>query len=158
MICPRGLALAMVLLLGWASRSVAQPVAVPNGFVTTVHGDSVYAVEPYGGFGMETIQVPFAGTFWLDRFGMVHATEPAQPLPSVAARRPGTKTTGTAASRRVSKSGARLPTGSLEWSGSSGVVLYAPWLRYQSYGSGYGRGPYGSTDCGIMYKGMWLGY
>jgi hypothetical protein len=158
MICSRGLTLAIVVFLGWTSQTIAQPVVVLNGFVTTGYGDSIYANEPYGGFGMETIQVPLAGTFWVDRFGMVHATEPAQPLPRVAARRPGTKTTGTAASRRVWKTGARLPAGSLEWSGSSGVVLYSPWLRYQSYGSGYGRGPYGNTDCGIMYKGMWLGY
>ena len=34
------------------------------------------------------------------------------------------------------------------------VVLYSPALRYQSYGGGYGRGPYGTVDCGMMYKGM----
>ena len=38
-----------------------------------------------------------------------------------------------------------------------GVVLYSPALRYQNYGGGYGRGPYGSIDCGMMYKGMSLG-
>jgi hypothetical protein len=157
MIGPRGLALAMVIFLGWASRSAAQSVDDAYATVTTGYSYFIYA-EPYGGFGMETIQVPLVGTFWLDRFGMSHATQSAQPLPRVAARRPVAKTTGTAANRRISKSGARLPTGSLQWPGASGVVLYSPWLRYQSYGSGYGRGPYGNEDCGIMYKGMWLGY
>jgi hypothetical protein len=75
----------MVLFLGWASRSVAQPVGVPDGVVTTAYGESIYAIEPYGGFGMETIQTPFVGAFWLDRFGMIHATEPAELLlPAVA--------------------------------------------------------------------------
>ena len=108
---------------------------------------------------METIQAPLAGTFWLDRFGMVHATEPAQPLPRVARATP--RNQNDRQRRRAAgfrRPGARLPTGSLQWPGSSGVVLYSPWLRYQSYGSGYGRGPYGNADCGIMYKGMWLGY
>ena len=31
------------------------------------------------------MQIPLAGAFWLDRFGMIHANEPAQPLPRIAA-------------------------------------------------------------------------
>lgn len=133
-------------------------VADPNRSVATSYGDSIYQIEPYGGFGLETMRTPLAGTVWLDRFGMVHTTEPAKPLPRVAPRRPGTKAIGAAASRRVSQTPAPLPTGSLRWTGSSAVVLYSPSLRYQSYGGGYGRGPYGNVDCGIMYKGMSLGY
>jgi hypothetical protein len=133
-------------------------VARTSGSVATDYANSIYQIEPYGGFGLETMQTPFAGTVWLDRFGMVRATEPAQPMPRLAARGPGTKATSPAARRQVSRTGARLPSGSLHWPGSSGVVLYSPGLRYQSYGGGYGRGPYGNIDCGIMYKGMSLGY
>ena len=158
MIGSRGLTLTLVLLLGWASRSSAQTVADARVSVATIYNKYIYAIEPNGGFGLETIQIPFAGAFWLDQFGLVHAIEPAQPLPRIAARRSAPKSIVAPASHRVSKTGARLPTGSLAWPGASGVVLYSPWLRYQSYGSGYGRGPYGNADCGIMYKGMWLGH
>ena len=54
--------------------------------------------------------------------------------------------------------GHQRPTWSLDWAGASGVLLYSPELRYQNYGGPYGNGPYGSIDCGMMYKGMWLGY
>ena len=56
-------------------------------------------------------------------------------------------------SRAAAQSQYPLPTGSLDWPAANGVILYSPALRYQTYGDGYGRGPYGSVDCGIMYKG-----
>ena len=148
----------MGFLVSWASQSGAQTVVDRNGSVRTRYGDSVYQSEPYGGFGLESVQTPFAGSVWVDQFGFLHFTAPAQPSPRVSAVRPRPKATGSAASRRVSPTKNRLPTGSLYWPGSSGVILYSPGLRYQSYGGGYGLGPYGSIDCGIMYKGMSLGY
>ena len=35
---------------------------------------------------------------------------------------------------------------------------YTPYSRYQSYESGYGRGPYGSGFYSGYYKGFPLGY
>jgi hypothetical protein len=158
MICSRGLALAIVLLLTIASRSGAQTEVNRNASARIAYRDSVRPIEPYGGFGLEAMRTPISDRIWVDRFGMVHATEPAGPVPVLTRRRPRTKVSGAAAGRPVSQTGSRLPTGSLDWPGSSGVILYSPGLRYLSYGGGYGFGPYGSVDCGIMYKGMWLGY
>jgi hypothetical protein len=59
---------------------------------------------------------------------------------------------------RTARVGYQLPTGSLNWPGASRVLLYSPALRYENYGGGYGRGPYGTIDCGMMYHGMSLGY
>jgi hypothetical protein len=89
---------------------------------------------------------------------MVHTTEPAQPPAAVTPRRRAAKLDISQTSRRSSKTANSLPTGSLSWPGSNNVILYSPGLRKQGYGGGYGLGPYGSIDCGIMYKGMWLGY
>jgi hypothetical protein len=158
MICPRGLTLAMVLLLGSAWRSVAQTVVSRNASVRTIYRESVHPIEPYGGFGLEAMRTPISGRVWVDRFGMVHKTDPAGPEPVLAPRRSRTKVNGVPAGRRVSQTASRLPTGSLDWPGARDVILYSPGLRYLSYGGGYGFGPYGSVDCGIMYKGMWLGY
>jgi hypothetical protein len=158
MICPRGLTLAMIFLLGSASRSGAQTVVDRNGSSRTTYGEFVYPIEPNGAFGLEAMRTPISGRLWVDRFGMVHRTDPAGSEPVLAPRRVRTKGNGALGGRRVSKTGSRLPTGSLEWPATGGLLLYSPGLRYQSYGGGYGFGPYGSVDCGIMYKGMWLGY
>jgi hypothetical protein len=52
----------------------------------------------------------------------------------------------------------QLPTGSLYWSGANSGILYSPAMRYQTYGGGYARSPYGAVDHSIMYKGWELGY
>ena len=52
----------------------------------------------------------------------------------------------------------QLPVGQLYWPDSYMTPNYGPWSRYQSYGSGYGRGPYGSSFYGGYYKGFLLGY
>ena len=52
----------------------------------------------------------------------------------------------------------QLPQGQLYWPGSYMTPNYVPLNRYQSYGSGYGRGPYGSDFYGGYYKGFLLGY
>jgi hypothetical protein len=97
-----------------------------------------------------------AGGFFVDRFGMVHAT------PNFGAARPthASRTQaspGRAASRRgVAKPSYQLTTGSLYWPAGNEVMLYSPLARYQTYGDGYGLGPYGAADHGIMYKGWSL--
>jgi hypothetical protein len=52
----------------------------------------------------------------------------------------------------------QLPTGQLYWPGSYMTPGYVPFSRYQSYGSGYGRGPYGSNFYGGYYHGYLLRY
>jgi len=181
MIGLRGLTLAMVFGLCWAHTSSGQVVGDPLQSGTSPYADYIYQIESYGGFGLDTMQAPVAGAFWLDRFGLLQGPVPVQPvsvqaIPSVAPRRARTKPlpvqptprvtprrartrpANSAASGRVSPARYSLPTGSLAWPAERDVVLYSPELRYQSYGGGYGRGPYGAVDCGMMYKGMQLGY
>jgi hypothetical protein len=152
-----GLSVAVVFAIGWASPAEAQKVADPYGWDAAVYGVSPYRIEPYGGFGLETMQTPFMGTVVLDRFGLVHGTPLAQPSRGEKEPRPRGKTSAAVPSGRAARVGFQLPTGSLNWAGASRVVLYSPALRYQNYGGGYGRGPYGTIDCGIMYKGWSLG-
>jgi hypothetical protein len=181
MIGLRGLTLALVFWLCWAHASSAQMVGDPLQNGPNPYADYIDQIEPNGGFGLDTMQAPVAGAFWLDRFGLLQGPVPveqapmqpiptvatrrartkpasAQPSPGVAPRRARTKPANRAASRRVSQPAYSLPTGSLAWPAARDVVLYSPELRYQSYGGGYGRGPYGALDCGMMYKGMQLGY
>ena len=124
----------------------------------SLDGESLAHFEPYGGFGLETIQTPIAGTVMLDRFGLVHRAPHREPSLRIPAPRPRSRSSGSRPAARTARIGYQLPTGSLDWTGTSGVVLYSPALRYQNYGGGYGRGPYGSMDCGMMYHGMSLGY
>jgi hypothetical protein len=51
-----------------------------------------------------------------------------------------------------------LPQGQIYWPGSFMAPSYTPLSRYQTYGSGYGRGPYGSGFYSGYYKGFSLGY
>jgi hypothetical protein len=105
------------------------------------------------------MQRPLLGSVVMDRFGLVHGPMDARPAPPPPQPpRSRTKTGRTTASGRVVPTRYPLPTGSLNWPGASGVVLYSPADRYQNYGGGYGRGPYGSIDCGMMFRGMALGY
>jgi hypothetical protein len=48
----------------------------------------------------------------------------------------------------------QLPTGQLYWPGSFMAPAYTPFSRFQSYGSGYGVSPYGSSFYGGYYKGF----
>lgn len=50
----------------------------------------------------------------------------------------------------------QLPVGQLYWPGSYVAPNYTPFSRYQNYGSGYGRGPYGSNFYGGYYHGYLL--
>jgi hypothetical protein len=153
-----GLSFVVVLSIGPASPAQAQKVADPyRRGAAAAYGDSPYRIEPFGGFGLETMQTPFVGTVVLDRFGLVHGSPLAQPSRGVRVARPRGKASGAASTGRAARVEHQLPTGSLNWAGAGGVVLYSPALRYQNYGGGYGRGPYGSIDCGMMYKGWSLG-
>jgi hypothetical protein len=49
---------------------------------------------------------------------------------------------------------AQLPQGQLYWPGSNIAPGYAPFSRYQTYGSGYTQSPYGSNFYGGYYKGF----
>jgi len=51
-----------------------------------------------------------------------------------------------------------LPQGQINWPGSYLAPGYTPFTRYQSYGSGYGYGPYGSGFYGGYYKGFPMSY
>jgi hypothetical protein len=153
-----GLVLFTVFSIGSSAPAEAQIAAELKGSGASTYGIGLDQIEPYGGFGLETMQTPFVGTVVVDRFGMLHGTALAQPLPGVTAARPHIKGNRYSTSGRAARAGYSLPTGSLNWAGANGVILYSPALRYQNYGGGYGRGPYGSIDCGMMFKGMSLGY
>jgi hypothetical protein len=153
-----GLTLAMVAVLVWPSTTQAQTAADPYRMEASAYGDDLDRVEPYGGFGLENVQNVPAGSVWMDRFGMLHGTPLVASAPGVTVTRPSARPSGLGTSGRVYRSRYQLPTGSLSWPGASGVIFYSPGMRYQTYGGGYGQGPYGSVDCGIMYKGMSLGY
>jgi hypothetical protein len=154
-----GLSFVVISFFGWPSLAKAQSAADPYGFLATDPGAFLDSLEPFGAFGFETMQTPFSGSVVMDRFGMVHGTVYARPAASPPQPpRSRAKTGRTAASGRITRARHPLPTGSLNWPGANGVVLYSPAYRYQNYGGGYGRGPYGSIDCGMMFKGMALGY
>ncbi len=153
-----GLGWIAVLSIGLSPRANAQMADHPYGADASPYGISPDHVEPFGGFGLETMQVPMAGTVVVDRFGLLHGNLRASLSEPTTVPRPRAKTSRSVPGRRVARVGYPLPTGSLDWAGASGVVLYSPAMRYENYGGGYGRGPYGSVDCGMMYHGMSLGY
>jgi hypothetical protein len=153
-----GPSFVVVFAIGWASSAEAQMAAGRHGLDASAYADSPYQIEPYGGFGLETMQTPFVGTVVLDRFGIVRGIPPAQPARRASGPRQRGKASAALPRNRTAPATYRLPAGSLNWAGTSRMVLYSPALRYQNYGGGYGRGPYGSIDCGMMYKGMSLAH
>jgi hypothetical protein len=154
-----GISLLAVFSVGLSLRAEAQ-MAADYGPNAVGGASAAERVEPYGGFGLETAQTPVSGGAALDRFGMIHAMPSARPaaLVSVPDRRNKTNPMARYTQRgRAARAGHQLTTGSLEWGGADRVLLFSPEVRHRSYGGGYGQGPYGSFDCGMMYKGMWLG-
>jgi hypothetical protein len=114
-----------------------------------------------GGIGLDLRQPMTAGRLIMDQYGMVHQVPSvqSQPAPRVERARRSQARAGSSRARTarpVAVPKYQLPTGSLYWPGADGVMYYSPLLRYQSYGDGYGTGPYGSVDHGIMYKGWSL--
>jgi hypothetical protein len=158
-----GLVLAVIFLV------VAQPA------------QAQLPASTYGGFGLEYTQAIPANGYVLDRWWWVQAT----PVVSSTTLPPQTVTeqpavVQPATPRRVTRAGrvirsfsrpatrsdnragmpaaTPLPTGSLYWPATTGLPLYSPAQRYASYGQGYGLSPYGSTDYGAQYKGLYWGY
>lgn len=117
-----------------------------------------------GGQYLETFPT-YAGT--LAPSG-AYATQPGVPYatqtrPAVAARVRGRnvrpmRTYSRGYSQPPAPYATPLPQGQIYWPGSYMAPNYVPFSRYQSYGSGYGRGPYGSGFYGGYYKGFSLGY
>ena len=115
-----------------------------------------------GGQYLETFPT-FAGT--IDSTG-AYAVQPG--VPYATQTRPATRVQGRniRATRTYSRGyrqapapyATQLPQGQLYWPGSYLAPNYVPFNRYQNYGSGYGRGPYGSSFYGGYYKGFLLGY
>jgi hypothetical protein len=153
-----GLGLFAVLSIGVSPPVNAQMADHSFGANAFPYGISPDDLGPYGGFGLETAQVLTEGAVVVDRFGLAHGNPRAQRSQPVTVPRPRAKTSRAGQGRRVARVGYQLPTGSLDWAGASGVIFYSPAVRYENYGGGYGRGPYGSVDCGMMYHGMSLGY
>jgi hypothetical protein len=152
------LSFAVILAIGSSSPVQAQMAGDPYGPYASPYGGSTVQIEPHGGFGLELIQAPMPGTVMLDRFGIVYGVPDRESFVRVTAPLPRARSSRSGPAKRTARIGNQLPTGSLDWAGASGVMLYSPAFRYQNYGGGYGRGPYGTMDCGMMYHGMSLGY
>jgi len=156
-----GLTVAIVLPLSLATTTRAQTTPYDD-FVpeTPIYGVAAEGSQPYGGFGLGYSQPVLAGTVIMDQYGLLHAIPDVEAAPALVAVAPQPRTRNSrSASRRASAQPRyQLPTGSLGQSASNGVILYSPGMRYQNYGNGYDRGPYGVVDYSQMYKGWPLGY
>ncbi len=84
---------------------------------------SLDRIEPYGGFGLETMQTPFVGTVMMDRFGLVHRVSLPEPSTGRVAQhsRDRRRAVRCRAGGRAATAH-QLPTGSLDWAGASGVL------------------------------------
>jgi hypothetical protein len=163
----RTFALTATILLSHALAASVHAQSTPyddSGFVTTANDISNYGSLPNGGFGVGYTQSVAAGSWIMDQYGMMHSVPTIDPAPPAVdakpatAARPAARTSGSTANRTKAKPRYQLPTGSLGWSGANGVVVYSPEARYESYGSGYGRGPYGVVDYRHMSWGWPNGY
>jgi hypothetical protein len=163
----RTLALTATILLSHALAAAVQAQSTPyddRGFVPPANVISNYRSMPNGSFGIEYTQPVVAGSWIMDQYGMVYRVPTIEPAPRAAeakpalAARPGPRMAGSTANRAKAKARYAVPTGSLGSSGSNGVVLYSPEARYETYGAGYGRGPYGVVNYGSMWWGWPTGY
>jgi hypothetical protein len=144
-------------LLGAVPRAGAQmPMVDPYGLEDFEYIGSPAAYPDLGGVGLGYSQSVRAGGVVMDRFGMPHAAP--SPGARVSARAPRARARAPQARAGSARPRYQLPTGSLYWPDAGGVMLYSPLERHRSYGDGYGNGPYGSADHGIMYKGWSLDY
>jgi len=163
----RTLALTAAILLSHALAASVQAQSTPyddGAFIPTANGISNYGSMPNGSFGVEYTQPVVTGSWIMDQYGMVYRVPTVEPAPRAAdakpatAARPAPRMSGSAANRAKPKPRYQVPTGLLGSSGANGVVLYSPEARYESYGSGYGRGPYGVVNYGHMWWGWPTGY
>jgi hypothetical protein len=147
---------ALVMFLALASNGIAQDYSY--GVESRGDPGSYYPAHPYGGFGLEYVQAPVAGSVLMDQFGGI-AAMPQVVSPVRDATANGEPRAARSRSRKAPpRPRFALPTGSLYWAGASDVILYSPSLRTASYGYGYERSPYGSIDCGPAWKGWPIGY
>jgi hypothetical protein len=152
-----GLTLATALPLVLVTTTFAQTRTYDvTEMETPGYGLLDYRYLPHGGFGFNYSQPVIAGDVVMDQYGFIHAAAaPVASTPVTAAQpQPRTRVSRSTAVRASARPRYQLPTGSLGWSDSGGaIILYSPAARYESYDSGYGRGPYGVTDYKYMYKG-----
>jgi len=150
------------LLLGLVSGVSAQAVVnYPPATGNMVDVPPSYpAPEAFGGQYVETFP-SFAESF---DSSSAYAVQPGVPYttqtrPATAVRVRGRNLRATRTySQAPAPYATQLPQGQLYWPDSYLTPNYVPLNRYQSYGSGYGRGPYGSNFYGGYYKGFLLGY
>ncbi|MBV8129683.1 MAG: hypothetical protein JO114_18700 [Planctomycetaceae bacterium] len=150
------------LLLGLVSGVSAQAVVnYPPATGNMVDVPPSYpAPEAFGGQYVETFP-SFAESFdsssaYAVQPGVPYATQ-TRPATAVRVRGRNLRATRTY-SQAPAPYATQLPQGQLYWPDSYLTPNYVPLNRYQSYGSGYGRGPYGSNFYGGYYKGFLLGY
>jgi hypothetical protein len=160
------LTLAIALPFGLATAGHAQTTGFGfGGLESSMYGATFANNQPYGGFGMAYSQPLPSGSVAMDQYGLWHATPyvpyvnaaPAVPAaPAVAPERASRSASNrNLASNRASRQPRYyLPTGSLGGNGANGANLYSEQVRSQSYGNGYGYGPYGVSE----YSGMWHGF
>ena len=150
------------LLLGLVSGVSAQGVVnYPPATGNMVYVPPSYpAPEAFGGQYVETFPT-FAESFdstgaYTVQPGVPYATQ-TRPAAVVRVRGRNLRATRTY-SQAPAPYATQLPQGQLYWPGSYMTPNYTPLIRYQSYGSGYGRGPYGSNFYEGYYKGFLMGY
>ncbi len=159
----RQIAIAAAIVVSQAMIGAARAQDTPYddpGFESGSHPVVSATTVPNGGFGVQYSQPVTAGSWIVDQYGMVQMIPSVERAPRAAVQQPApaAQTPRSAANRAKAKPRYQLPTGSLVWAGADGVVNYSPAMRHESYGSGYGRGPYGVVNYGYMYKGWELGY
>jgi hypothetical protein len=149
-----GSSLALLLTLGVASTARSQDfVAGVDPYAYFGSGGPAPEDLPYGGFGHGYVQAPLAGSVLVDRFGGMYTIAPPVSPQVGQAARPDSQPSRVRSRKAPPRPRYALPTGSLYWPGAGAVVMYSPELRYQTYGGGYVRSPYGTLDCGNMWKG-----
>jgi hypothetical protein len=152
-----GLSRAFVIAVGLTTTAHAQTTAYDPATAAGYGQTMWYGAQPSGGFGLEYAQPLAGGSVIMDQYGMAHGipytpyTESGQGVAPSRVAAP--MRTMRSANRNAAQPRYRLPSGSLGATTTNGGILYSPAMRYQSYGSGYGYGPYGVTDYGYMWKG-----
>jgi len=156
----RNFALSLAILFAFSLATTSHAQTTPyGGYVPEApgYGVSSFPGHPYGGFGLEYTQPVVAGSLVMDQYGLVYAAPSVESAPAVVTAQPQlqsrTRSSRSSSTRTVARPRYRLPTGSLEWAGGTGVILYSDATRYETYGSGYARGPYGVVDYSHMSKG-----
>jgi len=158
-------AMGASLLLGIVPRAQAQ------GVVNYPPADGMmYAPAPVfpapGGFGGNYAQTypQYPQGYYATSPNVVQpqqvAPAPNQYAPRVRGRAAarGNRTYSRGYSQPPAPYSTALPQGQIGWPGSALAPGYTPFSRYESYGSGYGYGPYGSGYYTGYYKGFPLGY